>query len=150
MIEVRDLQKSFPVKETLFKALITAFTGKQRFVRAVNGVSFTMQEGEIFGLAGESGCGKTTTCMLLLRLYTPSGGTIEFQGKDLKSLKGAELSEFRRKAQLIFQDPYESLNPRFTVLRTIEEPLIVNKVRGKAQRRDRVLLAMARSRLTPV
>ena len=101
------------------------------------------------GLAGESGCGKTTTGMLLLCLYSPTGGKVLFDGKDTSSLRGKELAQFRSNAQLIFQDPYESLNPRFTVLRSIEEPLIVNKVRSRTERLKRVEQAMERARLIP-
>ncbi len=150
MIELIDLEKLYPVKEPFFRALISAARGGKKFVRAVNGVSFTMEAGEIMGLAGESGCGKTTTAMLLLRLYPPSGGQVLFGGEDISHLKGRALAHFRRKAQLIFQDPYESLNPRFTVFRTIEEPLLVNKVRNKNERRKRVIQAMERAKLTPL
>jgi peptide/nickel transport system ATP-binding protein len=150
MIEVRQLQKWFPVKENLLQTLIAEISGRGKFVRAVNGVSFTMQRKEIMGLAGESGCGKTTTGFLLLRLYAPTGGAILFEGKDIASLKGRELANFRTKTQLIFQDPYESLNPRFTVRRTIEEPLICNKVRSRVERQERVTRAMERAKLTPL
>lgn len=150
MIEVEQLQKLFPVKQSLLQALITAIGGGKKNVRAVNRISFTMQSGEIMGLAGESGCGKTTTGMLLLRLYTPTGGRILFEGTDIALLKGRELANFRSKAQLIFQDPYESLNPRFNVRRTIEEPLIVNKVRNRAERSDRVIKTMERAKLIPL
>lgn len=149
MIEVKELRKMFPVKRTFIQALLSAVTGKKEFVRAVNGVSFVMQRKEIIGLAGESGCGKTTTAMLLLRLYDPSGGKILFEGEDIASLKGKELANFRNRAQLIFQDPYESLNPRFTVRRTIEEPLIINRICTKAERPERIIQAMKRARLTP-
>jgi len=119
-------------------------------VRALNGISFEMHKGEIMGLAGESGCGKTTTGMLLLHLDTPTQGQILFQGRDVTSLRGDELVSFRRKAQLIFQDPYESLNPRFTVRRAIEEPLIVNKIHNKNERSRRLIKAMERAKLSPI
>ena len=149
MIKVEELRKMFPVNRTFFQTLLSAITGKKEFLRAVNGISFTMQRKEIVGLAGESGCGKTTTAMLLLRLYDPSGGKILFEGKDIASLKGKELANFRCRAQLIFQDPYESLNPRFTVRRTIEEPLIINRICTKAERPERINQAMKRAKLTP-
>jgi peptide/nickel transport system ATP-binding protein len=149
MIEVNELRKMFPVKRTLFQTLVSAVTGKKEFVRAVSGISFTMQRKEIIGLAGESGCGKTTTAMLLLRLIEPSGGKILFEGKDIAYLKRKELANFRCRAQLIFQDPYESLNPRFTVRRTIEEPLIINRIGSKVERPQRIIQAMKRARLTP-
>lgn len=150
MIEVKELRKFFPIKESLLQKFTHAVGGRKKSIRAVNGVSFEIQKGEIVGLAGESGCGKTTTAMLLLRLYHPTGGRIFFEGKDIASMKKMELVNFRSKAQLIFQDPYESLNPRFTVRRTIEEPLIINKVRSKEERSARVIKAMERAKLIPV
>jgi len=150
MIELKQLQKLFPVKRSLLETLISPFSREKQYVRAVNGLSFSMQNAEVMGLAGESGCGKTTTGMLLLHLYPPTQGKILFGGKDIASLKGKELAGFRSKAQLIFQDPYESLNPRFTVRRTIEEPLIVNKVRSRVKRSERVTKAMERAKLTPL
>jgi len=150
VIEAKQLQKAFPVKQGLLQTFISAISGKKIFLRAVNGVSFRMQKGEIMGLAGESGCGKTTTGMLLLGLYPTTGGSVLFEGKDIASLRGERLANFRSKAQLIFQDPYESLNPRFTVRKTIEEPLIVNKIRNRAERSERLIEAMERARLTPL
>ncbi|MBW1736913.1 MAG: ABC transporter ATP-binding protein [Deltaproteobacteria bacterium] len=150
MIEVKDLQKSFAVKETFFSAFTSLLKKKEKRIRAVNGISFSIHAGEIMGVAGESGCGKTTTAMLLLGLYRPSGGKVLFEGMDISSLKGTELRYFRRKAQLIFQDPYESLNPRFTVYRTIEEPLIVNRLRRKSERREKIMKAMEKAKLMPL
>jgi peptide/nickel transport system ATP-binding protein len=150
MIEVKQLQKYFPVKEPFLESIISYTRKGKRYVRAVNGVSFTLKRKEIMGLAGESGSGKTTTGMLLLRLYTPTGGELIFEGKNITTLKGKELAYFRRNAQLIFQDPYESLNPRFTVRRTIEEPLIANKMKSKDDRKEKVIRAMERVKLTPV
>jgi len=150
MIEVMQLQKHFPVKGTLFQVILNGIRGKKESVKAVNGISFTLQRKEIMGLAGESGSGKTTTAMLLLRLYTPTYGSIFFEGKDITSLQGKDLAYFRRNAQLVFQDPYESLNPRFTVHRVIEEPLIINKVTRKKERRKRVLQVMEKVKLTPI
>lgn len=150
MIEVKQVQKFFLVKKSFLSTLVSAISGERQFVRAVNGVSFAFKSGEILGLAGESGCGKTTMGMLLLGLYSLDKGKILFEGKNIASLRGTALSDFRSKAQLIFQDPYESLNPRFTVRRTIEEPLIVNKVRRGVERSERIIRAMGRAKLTPV
>lgn len=149
MIEVKQLQKFFPIRQNLLQTLISAITRGEKMVRAVNEVSFAIQRGEITGLAGESGSGKTTTGMLLLRLHSPTRGNILFDGKDIASLKGKELANFRKNAQMVFQDPYESLNPRFTVQRTIEEPLIVNKVRSRIERSQKVIKAMERAKLSP-
>lgn len=150
MIEVINLQKRFPVKEGFLRTLISNLRGQNMVVNAVNGISFTMTRGEIVGLAGESGCGKTTTGMCLLRVYPPSEGSILFEGKDVASLTKQELVTFRSKAQLIFQDPYESLNPRFSVRRTIEEPLIINRVTQREERLRRITKTMERVKLTPV
>ena len=119
-------------------------------MKAVNGVSFTIRREEILGLAGESGCGKTTMAHLLLRLYTPTDGKILFDGQDIASYKKGETAQFRSQAQMVFQDPYESLNPRFNVRRTIEEPLIVNRCHDKAERLAKVTEALQRVKLTPV
>jgi peptide/nickel transport system ATP-binding protein len=150
MIEVQDLQIFFPIKRTFLQSVKALFVREKKFIKAVNGVSFTMSRGEITGLAGESGCGKTTTGMAILGLYAPSGGRVFFEGKDLVSFEGKELFKFRRKAQLVFQDPYESLNPRFTVRRTIEEPLIINKLRDRGERLSRAIRVMKRVKLTPI
>ena len=149
MIELRQVVKHFPVKEGLLDSLSSWGGRSKRLVKAVNGISFTMERGEMVGLAGESGCGKTTTGMLLLRLYKPTSGTIFFEGRDLSLLEGKDLLDFRRRAQMVFQDPYESLNPRFTVRRTIEEPLIVHHVRNREDRHNRIVHTMERVRLTP-
>lgn len=149
MIEVKQIEKWFPVGESMLATLFSFFTGKRIFVRAVNGVSFNMQRGEILGLAGESGCGKTSMAMMLLGLYQPTRGVILFEGEDINAFRGNALAKFRRNAQLVFQDPYGSLNPRFTIRRTIEESLIVNKVRGKDARSKRIIKAMQRANLYP-
>lgn len=119
LLKVEDLRKYFPVKKKkLFE--------KRRILKAVDGVSFEVYEGETLGLVGESGCGKTTLGRTILRLYKPTSGRIWFNGKDVTSLQGKELKEFRRNAQIIFQDPYASLNPRMKVKDIIEEPLIIH------------------------
>src|SRR5687767_5926683 len=115
LIEVRNLVKHFP----LGGGLLGGLSGSRGAVRAVNGVSFDIKRGEIIGLAGESGCGKTTTAKLLLKLYEPTSGSIAVDGQDLSRLKGPALKAFRRRAQLMFQNPYESFSPRFTILRAV-------------------------------
>jgi len=107
-------------------------------VRAVENVSFTLSRGEVLGLVGESGSGKTTTGRSVLRLVTPTSGRIRFDGEDVMKLEGAALRRFRRRAQIVFQDPFSSLNPRMTVARVIAEPMYVQGNVPKAQRLERV------------
>jgi peptide/nickel transport system ATP-binding protein/oligopeptide transport system ATP-binding protein len=131
LVVVRNLKKYFPLGGGLL--------GRGRgFVRAVDDVSFFIGEGETFGLVGESGCGKTTTGRCVLRLIEPTAGRIEFDGVDLLALGRRELRAMRRSLQIIFQDPYSSLNPRMTVGQILEEPLIIHRLGTASERRDRV------------
>jgi peptide/nickel transport system ATP-binding protein len=118
-------------------------------VKAVDDVSFSVESGRILGLAGESGCGKTTTGMVCVRLYRPTEGSIIFEGKDISAYEGDELLRFRHVAQMIFQDPYESLNPRFTVFRTVCEPLEIHGIGTRAEREEKVHKALERAELRP-
>jgi oligopeptide transport system ATP-binding protein len=128
LVEVRDLVVHFPItRGILFQRRVGA-------VRAVDGVSFMIRRGETLGLVGESGCGKSTTGRAILQLYRPTAGHVYFDGIDLTQLKGEALRRMRRRMQMIFQDPYASLNPRMTVGSIIAEPLeIHNLARGKAK-----------------
>ncbi len=130
LIVVRDLKKYFPLRRGLFR--------EPAWVRAVDGVSFTIREGETLGLVGESGCGKTTTGRCLLRLIEPTSGEVYFDGVDLLRLPPRQMRAMRRHMQIIFQDPYASLNPRMTVEEIIEEPLRIHRVGTAAERRARV------------
>lgn len=130
-LEVKDLKKHFPVVGGIFKR-------QKASVQAVDGVSFGVKKGETVGLVGESGCGKTTLGRTLLRLYDPTSGHIFFKEKDITSIPKKKMRGLRREMQMIFQDPFESLNARHTIQTILEEPYIVHKVGNKSERIDRV------------
>jgi peptide/nickel transport system ATP-binding protein len=135
LLEVRDLAKHFPLRDGLLGRL----TGRPpRLLRAVDGVSFAVEAGETLGLVGESGCGKTTTARLTLRAIEPTAGRILFEGQDITALRPRDLLPFRRRAQIVFQDPYSSLNPRMTVERIVGEPLRVHRLATRAELGARV------------
>lgn len=133
--EVKNLTKLFPIKAGFIASLL----GKEVHVHAVNDVGFKIYDREILGIVGESGCGKTTCGRLLVRLETPTRGTMQFNGQEIGGLKGRELKRFRRSVQMIFQDPYESLNPRLSVFATIAEPLIVHGVGDTIEDREELV-----------
>lgn len=122
LVAVQDLKKHFPVRRGL---ILQRHVG---FVRAVDGVSFTIQRGETLGMVGESGCGKTTVGRTMLGLYPATSGRVVIDGDDILSARGRDMLNIRRKAQIIFQDPYASLNPRWTVSSIITEPMRVHKL----------------------
>jgi oligopeptide transport system ATP-binding protein len=132
LVQVSNLQMHFPVMRGV---LIQRRVGT---VKAVDGLSFSIKKGETLGLVGESGCGKSTTGRAILQLYRPTNGEVVFEGKDLTKLKGDELRRMRREVQMIFQDPYASLNPRMTVGDIIAEPIKVHKLRSGPAVRERV------------
>lgn len=141
-----DLKKWFPVRTGF---LGTVFLRKQLFVHAVDGISFEIKKGEIFGLAGESGSGKSTTGRLLLRLLELTSGKIYFKDKDITKIPYRHLKPLRRKIQMIFQDPYESLNPRMTVTDILEEPLRVQGFSEEAEIEKKVKVALTDVELVP-
>ena len=129
LIQVKDLEMHFPVTRGII------FQRRVGTVKAVDGLSFSIKRGETLGLVGESGCGKSTTGRAIIQLYRPTAGEVRFQGTDLTKIRGDELRKMRRQVQMIFQDPYASLNPRMTIGDTIGEPIRVHKLRqGKAVR----------------
>jgi oligopeptide transport system ATP-binding protein len=141
LLAVDDLVKHFPLRDGVLGRLLP---GERRVVRAVDGVSFTIDGGETLGLVGESGCGKTTTGRLILRAIEPTSGRVVLDGDDITALPSGRLLPFRRKAQIVFQDPYTSLNPRMTVGTTLAEPLRVHGLASGAEipGRVRALLEM--------
>ena len=130
IIDVIGLKKFFPVKVSPF--------ARPRLLKAVNEVSFSIDEGKVFSLVGESGCGKSTVARLILRLMKPTGGTVKFRDSDLFEQRGGTLKAFRKSVQIIFQDPFASLNPRMTVFETLSEPLRIHNIVPRAGYRDKV------------
>ena len=130
LLEVRNLVKEFTRRQGLFQ--------KPSVVRAVDLVTFSIDEGETFGLVGESGSGKTTTGRCILRLIEPSSGEVRFKGEDVLAFSRARMRQARKDMQIVFQDPYSSLNPRMRVGDIVEEPLIIHKTGPRAERRARV------------
>ncbi|WP_425059297.1 Oligopeptide transport ATP-binding protein OppF [Sporomusa carbonis] len=131
LLEIRNLKKYFPIRGGLFGRPVG-------HVRAVDGISFSVRSGETLGLVGESGCGKSTTGLLVLRLIEPTAGEVLFQGQDVAKFKKPELKNFRRHAQIVFQDPYASLNPRMAVGDIIAEPLMLHNIAAGPDRTKRV------------
>ena len=131
LLVVEGLKKYYPVRGGVFGA-------KVGDVRAVDGVDLTVMPGETLGLVGESGCGKSTLGRTIMRLEEPTAGRVTFEGKDLAHAKGNELFQLRREIQVIFQDPYSSLNPRMTVGEIVREPLLVHKIGSKAEQIEKV------------
>ncbi|HVN15995.1 MAG TPA: dipeptide ABC transporter ATP-binding protein [Anaerolineales bacterium] len=142
LLEVEDLKMHFPIYRGVFQRQVGA-------VRAVDGVSFGVKRGETLGLVGESGCGKSTTGRTILQLYKPTAGDVHFEGVDLVKLHGEDLRKMRRKMQMIFQDPYASLNPRMTVEQIVGEPLMVHNAATGKEIQERVQHLLELVKLNP-
>jgi peptide/nickel transport system ATP-binding protein len=147
LLEIENLVVRYPIQRGI---VATVARRPSRRVHAVEGVSLSLQRGEMLALVGESGCGKTTTAQAVLRLVDPESGSIRFEGRDLVPLGARELRPIRRRIQVVYQDPYESLDPRFRVKAVVEEPLLIHRLGGsRAQRAERVRDALERVELSP-
>jgi oligopeptide/dipeptide ABC transporter ATP-binding protein len=142
LLEVYNLKKYFPLRRGLFGH-------SKKFVSAVDGISFQLRQAETLGLVGESGCGKSTTAKMILRLIEPSAGEIKYRGQSLLSISSSELKKMRRGLQIIFQDPFSSLNPRMMAGSIIEEALVIHRTGSKKERKERVAWLMERVGLQP-
>lgn len=145
-VEVTDLQMYFPVQKGFLEATLSK---KREFVHAVDGVSFTIGRGETFGLVGESGSGKTTTGRLLIHLLEPTSGRIIVDGENIATVDSDSLERFRRRAQIIFQDPMAALNPRMTIGRAIKDALDIHEIGSSGDRMQEVLRMLDHVGLTP-
>ena len=147
LLEVDNLVTQYPVRRSLTGRLARE---PRLTVHAVDGVSFSLARGEMLALVGESGCGKTSTAQTFLRMVDPTSGTIRLNGTDITTLSQQQLRPLRRKLQMIYQDPYESLDPRFRVKDAIEEPMLVHGIGGsRAERRQLIIAALDRAGLSP-
>jgi peptide/nickel transport system ATP-binding protein len=146
LLEVEGVVTRYPIPRGIMGTLARR---PHQAVHAVEGVSLSLRRGEMLALVGESGCGKTTTAQTVMRLLEPAAGTIRFEGRDITSLRGSDLRTLRRRMQIIYQDPYESLDPRYRVEQTVEEPLQVHGIGSKQERRARAVQALERAGLAP-
>lgn len=131
LLKVERLEKHFPVKKGVFGRTLN-------HVRAVNDISFEVYEGETLGIVGESGCGKSTTGRLIMRLIEPTNGSIQFKGQELTTLQNNEMRNLRKDIQMVFQDPYASLNPRHTIEKILGEPLLLQGIKSRKERRKKI------------
>jgi len=142
LLTVNNLEVHFPVKKGLFSRTVG-------YVYAVDGVSLTLEKGETIGLVGESGCGKTTTGMAILRLIEPTAGKVTFKGVDVSQMTKSQLRSLKKEMQIIFQDPYSSLNPRMTVNQILSDPMEIHGLYKGSERKDRIAYLLEKVGLTP-
>jgi oligopeptide/dipeptide ABC transporter ATP-binding protein len=147
ILEVEGLRKYFYLDPGFLAKLVTR--KKPSVIKAVDGVTFSIRAGEILGIAGESGCGKSTTCTMITKLLDPTAGVIKYKGRDITTLNKQEVRDYRKQVQIVFQDPYESLNPRFTVFDQVAEPLRALGVGDKVEVRERTLDTLELAGLRP-
>lgn len=146
IVRVEHLKKHFPVQKSFLSQL---FARKKSYVRAVDGITFSVKKGEIFTLAGESGCGKTTTGKMIVKLIAPTSGSIRFNETDVTDLKGEQLRLLRRKMQMIFQDPYASLSPRMRIGKAVGHPLRIHGIAKGDQEKRLVKEVLEKVGLSP-
>jgi oligopeptide/dipeptide ABC transporter ATP-binding protein len=147
LLEVRDLVVTYPIRRGIVGTLRRT---PKRFVHAVEGVSLTVRKGEMLALVGESGCGKTTTAQAVLGMVQPDSGSIRFDGQDITGFDARAMQPIRRRMQLVYQDPYESLDPRFRVRKTVEEPMVIHRLGGTGREREQLMFdALRRAELSP-
>jgi ABC-type glutathione transport system ATPase component len=146
LLEVEDLVVHYPIA----RGIVGTMQRRPKLrVHAVEGVSFSLRRGEMLALVGESGCGKTTTAQTVMRLHEPDSGVIRFDGENISTLPPRRLRSLRRRMQIIYQDPYESLDPRFRVRATVEEPFVIHRLGSKEERQAEVHRALAQAGLDP-
>ena len=142
LLSVKDLEVHFPIKKGVFSRTVG-------YVYAVNGVSLNLGQGETLGLVGESGCGKTTTGLAILRLVEPTGGNVTFKGMDISQMTKSQMRSIKKDIQMIFQDPYSSLNPRMTVNKILSDPMVIHGVYKGPERGERIAYLLEKVGLTP-
>jgi oligopeptide/dipeptide ABC transporter ATP-binding protein len=147
ILEVEKLRKHFYLNPGFLSRVVSK--KKPSVIKAVDGVSFCIEAGEILGIAGESGCGKSTTCSLITKLLEPTAGAIRYKGQDISQLGKKDLKAYRQQVQIIFQDPYESLNPRFTTFDLVAEPLRAMGIAGKREIQEKVFSTLELAGLKP-
>jgi len=145
LMQIRDLKKWYNVRSGFLSSLFS----NSDYIKAVDNVSFNIKKGEILGLAGQSGCGKSTLAELLMHLEAPDSGSMIYDGRNITELSKKELKEFRKNCQMIFQDPYDTMNPRFTVQQTVTEPLKIHNIEKKGERKETAIEALEDAGLEP-